>query len=332
MTDLVAIARSFFAPGKGILAADESVHTATERLASVGVPASEEMRKKYRELFFGADGIEEYLSGIILFEETLGQSNSDGKPFAESLAERGIAPGIKVDEGTEPFPDSPQELISKGLLDLPKRLETYKKQGAVFTKWRAVFRIEGDLMPSSQAIHENAKRLAQYAKDVQMAGLIPIVEPEVLYEGHHGRAKSRKVLEQVLGALFAVLDEQAVDISTLVLKSAMTLSGHETGKIDTPDEVAEDTVAALIASVPKELSGIVFLSGGQTSDQAIHNLAAISHKAHELNAPWPLSFSYARALQEDALKAWQGKEENVPHAREVFIHRLKQASAAVRGL
>ncbi len=330
MIDLVTQARSLFAPGKGILAADESVHTATARLAACGIATSAEMRRQYRDLFFGAEGIEQYLSGVILFSDSLGEKGDDEELFPASLASRGIAPGIKVDLGTEPFPQSPDELLTQGLLDLPERLVAYKAQGATFTKWRAVVRIDGDQLPSSIALHENAKRLANYAKAVQSAGLVPILEPEVLYEGKHSRQKSRAVLTETLSVLFAILDEHAVDRASLILKTSMVLSGKESGKRDTPEEVAANTVAALRESVPSQIAGIVFLSGGQTPDQAADNLAAITKEAHATGAPWPLTFSYARALQEDALAAWQGKAENVPAARAAFLSRLSAASAAVR--
>ena len=329
MTDLVAIARQLFANGKGILAADESVHTATARLASYGVEAGEEMRRQYRDLFLGAPGVEQYLSGVILFSETLLQKGNDKKLFPKSLAERGIAPGIKVDLGTEPISTSPAELITQGLLDLPERLAEYKKQGAVFTKWRAVIRIDGNDLPTAAAIHENAKRLASYAKEVQTAGLVPILEPEVLYEGKHSRQRAHAVLEETLGTLFSVLEEHSVDRASLVLKTSMALSGSENGKRDTPEEVAEDTLAALMKSVPKQVAGVVFLSGGQSPDQATENLAAISRRAKEISAPWPLTFSYARALQDEALALWKGKEENVPAARAAFLSRLAKVSAAL---
>lgn len=329
MTDLIAIARSLFVPGKGILAADESVHTATARLATYGVEAGEEMRRQYRELFLGAPGAERYLSGVILFSETLLEKGNDKRFFPASLAARGIAPGIKVDLGTEPFPESPQELITQGLLDLPERLSNYKKQGAIFTKWRAVIRIEGDQLPTAVAMHENAKRLASYAKEVQTAGLVPILEPEVLYKGAHSRQRARTVITEALGTLFSVLKEQAVDYASIILKSSMALSGDASGKKDTPEEVAEDTLAAFMESVPRQVAGIVFLSGGQTPDQATENLVAITKRAKNMQAPWPLTFSYARALQEEALALWKGKEENVPAARAAFLTRLAKVSAAL---
>lgn len=328
MTDLVAIARSFFAPGKGILAADESVSSAVTRLASYGIATSEEMRRQFRDLFVGTAGIEQYLSGVIFFSETLLQKGNDSKLFTESLSQRGVQPGIKVDLGYEPFSASPKELITNGLLDLSERLVEYKKQGATFTKWRAAIRIEGDTLPTSAAIHENAKRLASYAKEVQAVGLVPILEPEVLLEGKHSRKQAREVLEETLGVLFSMLEEHAVDRASVILKTSMVLSGAASEKKDTPNEVAEDTVAALIASVPRQVAGIVFLSGGQTPDQATDNLAAITRAAQTANAPWPLTFSYARALQEEALTVWKGKEENVPAARAAFLTRLARVSAA----
>ncbi|HEX8916962.1 MAG TPA: class I fructose-bisphosphate aldolase, partial [Chloroflexota bacterium] len=299
------------------------------RLASYGITAGEEMRRQYRDLFLGADGIEQYLSGVILFSETLGEKGNDKKLFPASLASRGIAPGIKVDQGTEPLPESPEETLTQGLLDLSSRLAEYKKQGAVFTKWRAVVRIEGDQLPSAVALHENAKRLAQYAKEVQSAGLVPILEPEVLLSGAHSRKRSRDVIGETFHTLFSVLEEHAVDHASLIIKTSMALSGDASGKSDTPEDVADDTVAALVDSIPRQVAGIVFLSGGQTPDQAIDNLKAITKRAHEARAPWPMTFSYARAFQEEALTLWKGQSENVPAAREAFLARLAAASKAL---
>ena len=331
MTDLVSIARSLMVPGKGILAADESVHSATARLAPYGIPAGEEMRRQFRDLFINAEGIEQYLSGVILFSETLVQKGNNKKLFPKSLAARGITPGIKVDLGTEPFPESPHELITQGLLDLPERLAQYKKQGAVFTKWRAVIRIDGDNLPTNVVLHENAKRLASYAKEVQTAGLVPILEPEVLLEGTHSRIRARTVIEQTLQTLFSVLAEHSVDRASVIIKTSMALSGEASGKKDTPEEVAADTIAALVASVPPQVTGIVFLSGGQAPAQATENLSAIIKEAKRAGAPWPLTFSFARALQDEALELWKGKVENVPAARTAFLSRLAKVSVAVLG-
>lgn len=329
MTDLVATARALFAPHKGILAADESVNSATKRLASYGIPAGPEMRRQFRDLFLGAPGVEQHLSGVILFSETLEQKGNDKKLFPESLAARGIAPGIKVDLGTEPMSESPDELITQGLLDLPERLAIYKKQGGVFTKWRAVIRIDGDTLPSTTALHENAKRLAHYAKEVQSAGMVPILEPEVLLDGNHSRQRARAVISETMGTIFSVLDELSVDRASLIIKSSMALSGRDSGKVDTPEEVAEDTLGAFLETIPRQIAGIVFLSGGQGPDQATNNLAAITKHAKSMNAPWPLTFSFARTLQEEALAVWKGKEENVEAARAAFLTRLAAVSAAL---
>lgn len=324
-------ARSFFDAGKGLLAADESTTTATKRLGEYGIAASEENRRLYRELFLGAPGVENYLSGVILYEETFGQKANDKKKFPESLALRGIAPGIKVDQGTEPFPESTDEVITKGLIGLPERLADFRKRGALFTKWRAVITIDGTRLPSAMAIHENAKRLGNYAKDAQMANLVPIIEPEVLYDGSHSRLRAKEVLEETICAVFAVLEEQSVDLSAVILKTAMALTGKGCGVIDAPEDVAHDTLDALMKCVPKKIPGIVFLSGGQTPDQATDNLRAIARQAKEREAPWPLTFSYARALQEEALAVWKGDAKNVDAAREVFMGRLKKVSEAQKG-
>jgi fructose-bisphosphate aldolase class I len=328
MTDLADVAHLLLAPGKGLLAADESVHTADKRLESYGITSGQGMRKYYRELFLEAPGVEEYLSGVILFTETLIEEGEEGKLFPDELAAHGIEPGIKVDEGTEPMPESPKELITNGLLGLPERLVEFKKRGATFTKWRAVITIEGDTLPSAQALHENAKRLATYAKQAQEAELVPILEPEVLLEGNHSRLRASEVLKETLRVLFSVLEEQAVDRSGIILKTAMALSGSASGKTDTPEEVAESTLDALLANVPRDVAGIVFLSGGQTPDQATANLAAILKRARVASAPWPMTFSFARALQEEALAAWKGDPANVPAARAAFLARLAKVAAA----
>jgi fructose-bisphosphate aldolase, class I len=331
MTDPVALARAFFENGKGILAADESVHSATARLAAYGIATGPEMRRQYRDLLLGAEGIERYLSGVILFSDSLGEKGNDKKLFPSSLAERGIMPGVKVDLGTEPLAGSSQELITNGLLDLPERLATYKKQGAVFTKWRAVIRIDGDTLPTALAIHENVRRLASYARQAQEAGLVPILEPEVLLAGKHSRTRARAVIRETLGTLFSVLEEHSVDRASVILKTSMVLSGDESGKKDTPEEVAEDTLAALMESVPRQVAGIVFLSGGQTPEQATDNLSAICRLSRANGGtPWPLTFSYARALQEEALSIWKGKEANVPAARAAFIARLAKVSSSLQ--
>jgi fructose-bisphosphate aldolase, class I len=330
MTDLSTVARTLLSPGKGILAADESVHTADKRLADHGIVASPEMRHAFHDLFFSAPGIEEYLSGVILFTEQLEQKGSDKKLFPKSLAARGIIPGIKVDEGTEPFPESPDELITRGVIGLCDRLIGFHKTyGTGFTKWRAVIRIEGDRLPTAQVLVENARRIATYARDAQEVSMVPIVEPEVLYEGTHSRMRAKEVLETTLHTVFDALTDHAVDLSGVILKTSMVLSGAESGRTDSPEEVAEATVDALMATVPPGLAGIVFLSGGQTPDQATENLRAIAARVRETGARWPVTFSFARALQEEALNIWQGKKENVPAAQEAFRARLQKVSEAL---
>lgn len=330
--DLLDTARSLVHPGKGILAADESSTSADKRLAAFGIETGEEMRRKERDMFLATPGIEEYLSGVILFDETLRQKGNDGRPFGEILSSRGIVPGIKVDQGLEPFPESPDEVITKGLLGLSERLAEYRTTyGTGFTKWRATVSIDGDRLPTAPMLVENAKRLASYAYEAQNAGMVPIVEPEVLLAGTHSRLRSRAVLETTLTTVFDALKEHAVDMSGVILKTAMAISGSESGRTDTPEEVAEDTMGAFLATLPRGLGGIVFLSGGQTPEQATDNLRAIAKEAKAKNAPWPLTFSYARALQEEALEAWGGKDENVDAAREVFLTRLKSVFLAARG-
>lgn len=332
MTDLLETARLLVHPGKGILAADESNASADKRLASYGIETGEEMRRKERDMLLNCPGVEEYLSGVILYDETLRQKGGDKKLFGASLTARGIVPGIKVDEGTEAAPESPDELITKGLLGLPERLTEYRtKFGTGFTKWRAVIRIDGDRLPTASVMQENAKRLASYAYEVQMAGMVPMVEPEVLLEGNHSRVRSRAVLEETLRTLTRALEMQSIDMSGVILKTAMAISGSGSGKQDTPEEVAEETVGALIECMPRGLGGVVFLSGGQTPDQATDNLRAIERAARAKKAPWPLTFSYSRALQDEALRAWGGKDENVEAAREAFRARLKSVYLAARG-
>lgn len=332
MIDLQEIARTLVAPPKGILAADESNASANKRLASCGIETTAETRRKFRELFLDAPDIEQYLSGVILFEETLDQNDDKGEPFPALLHRRGIMSGIKIDQGTEPMEGSPDELITGGLLGLSKRLHTYREaHDTKFTKWRAVIKIDGDRLPTAPAIVENVKRLAMSARCVQEAGMVPMLEPEVLYDGKHSRARCRAVLEETMTALMKALEEHSVDVSAVIIKTSMAMSGKDTKKLDTPEEVAEDTLGALMASVPKEVPGIVFLSGGQGDDQATDNLRAIAKLAKKLNAPWKLTFSYSRAIEEDALSAWQCRVENVPAARAAYLDRLKKVSAAAGG-
>lgn len=327
MESLYKVAQDLVAPGKGILAADESTPSANKRLRAVGIPETPEMRRVYRELFTTAPGIEPYLGGVILYEETLVDSTRDGVPFPKLLRERGIHPGIKVDMGTEPFGDD-GEVITHGLEGLAGRLKKYKELGATFAKWRAVIRIEGDKLPTDAFLKESATRLCKYAKTCQREGFVPIVEPEVLLEGDHTRARAAEVIEEALAILVAEVVEQHVDPRALLIKSSMALSGSDSGCHDTTEEVATDTLHAFHEAVPDSIAGIVFLSGGQSEAQATLNLQTIASKGPQ---PWPLTFSYARALQQEALHIWKGEDKNIPKAQEVFLKRLELVSKASRG-
>jgi fructose-bisphosphate aldolase class I len=332
LDDLSDIARTLVAPGKGLLAADESNKSADDkRLTPYHIATGPEMRREFRDLFLETPGMEKYISGVILYSETMDQKDDeDGLAFPESLKRRGIIPGIKVDEGLEPFPDSPDETITKGLVGLSERVAAFKsRHNPGFTKWRAQITIDGDRLPTTQAIVENAKRLALYAFEVQKGGMVPIVEPEVLLNGNHSRLRAREVITKVMHALVASMEDQSVDMTAVIVKTSMAVSGDQSGHKDTPEEVAEDTLAALMESIPASVPGIVFLSGGQTPDEATENLRAITKLAREKNAPWPLTYSYARAFQEEGLEIWEGKPENVPAAREAFIARLKKVSDAI---
>ncbi|VAW33085.1 Fructose-bisphosphate aldolase class I [hydrothermal vent metagenome] len=329
MYDLHEIALNLVAHKKGLLAADESIKTAGKRLVACGVESTAETRRQYRELFLDTPSIEKYLSGVILFEETLKQSSDSGVPFPELLEQKGILPGIKVDQGTELMTDSSNETVTKGLLDLEERLAPYRASGARFTKWRAVIRIDGDTLPSAKAIMENAKRLASYALTAQQSGFVPILEPEVLLEGNHSRLRTKDVIEATMNAVFSAVDDIAVDRTALIIKTSMALSGSDSGRTDTPEEVADSTVEALKACIPADVPGIVFLSGGQSPDQATNNLSAIMKLAHKVGVPWNITFSYARALQSESLSVWKGEKDNMQNARTVFLERLVKVTDAL---
>ncbi len=325
--DLASVARSLVAPGKGILAADESLGTIKKRFASVQVEPNEEMRRAYREIFFTTPGVENFISGIILFDETIRQKAKDGRPFPGVLKEKGIKPGIKVDKGTVDLANFPGEKITEGLDGLRDRLKEYRSQGAVFAKWRAVITI-GDHIPTNACIDENAHALARYAALAQENGLVPIVEPEVLMDGKHTIQRCEAVSEATLKSVFARLYENRVLLEGMLLKPNMVLPGKEAPQQASVSEVAEATLRCLKRSVPAAVPGIVFLSGGQSAELATEHLNAMNALGPH---PWELSFSYARALQEPALKAWRGKEENVAAARKIFYHRARCNSAARSG-
>ncbi|MCH8329456.1 MAG: fructose-bisphosphate aldolase class I [Nanoarchaeota archaeon] len=313
--------------GKGVLAADESVKTATKRLASINVESTEETRRQYRNLILTAPGMENYICGVILFEETLKQKTDSGVLFPEHLAKLGIVPGIKVDQGLADL-EGTNEQFTKGLDGLGNRLEEYKKIGCRFTKWRAVYAISENT-PSEKIIKKNAEDLAKYAHICQQHGFVPIVEPEVLIDGTHSIEKCYEVTEKVLTAVFAALKTENVAIDCMILKPSMVISGKQAENHASVDEVAKQTVKLLKATIPPELPSINFLSGGQTPEEATVHLNRMHTLGQEL--PWYLSFSYARALQGPALKAWQGKEENLQSAQEAFLKRAKLASLATKG-
>ena len=325
--DLEATARALVAPGKGILAADESTGTIEKRFRSIEVESTEENRRAYRDLLFTTEGVEEFISGVILFDETIRQASADGAPFAQLLAERGIVPGIKVDKGAKPLANAPGETITEGLDGLRERLSEYRELGARFTKWRAVITI-GEQLPSEYCIWTNAHALARFAALSQEAGLVPIVEPEVLMDGTHTIETSYRITGRMLNAVFTELHDQRVELGGMLLKPNMVLSGYESAGQASHDEVAEATLRCLYRHVPAAVPGIVFLSGGQTDEDATAHLSAMNARGPH---PWELSFSYGRALQAPALKAWRGDEANVEAAQRAFYHRARLNGAARSG-
>jgi fructose-bisphosphate aldolase class I len=325
--ELHETAKALVAEGKGILAADESDGTIKKRFDSIGVESTEDNRRAYRELLFGTEGAEEFVSGVILFDETIRQSASDGTPFPELLAAKGVIPGIKVDNGAKPLALADGETITEGLDGLRERLEEYRQLGARFTKWRATYTI-GDGKPSEYAVWTNAHALARYAALAQEAGLVPIVEPEVLMDGVHSLAESSRATGRALQGVYVELHDQRVDLRGTLLKPNMVLSGYEADDRAGVDEVAEATLDVLYRHVPAAVPGIVFLSGGQTDEDATAHLNTMNARGPH---PWQLSFSYGRALQAPALKAWRGEAANVAAAQAAYLHRAAMNSAARSG-
>jgi fructose-bisphosphate aldolase, class I len=328
MTELETTARALVAEGKGILAADESDGTIKKRFDSIGVESTEDTRRAYRELLFATEGIEEFISGVILFDETIRQSSSDGTPFPKLLESKGIIPGIKVDKGAKALALAPDETITEGLDGLRARLEEYRGLGARFAKWRATYSIASE-KPSEYCVWTNAHALARYAALCQEAGLVPIVEPEVLQDGTHSLEQSAKATGRVLQAVYTELHDQRIDYRGTLLKPNMVLSGYEAADRAGIDEVADATLYELYKHVPAAVPGIVFLSGGQTDADATAHLNAMNKRGPH---PWELSFSYGRALQAPALKAWAGKTENVEAAQRAFYLRAKLNGAARTGM
>lgn len=328
LQELSATARALVAPGKGILAADESFPTIEKRFKSIDVPSTEANRRAYREMLFTTPGISDFISGVILFDETLRQQASDGRRLADVLSQQGISPGIKVDKGAKALAACPGETITEGLDGLLQRLHDYRALGARFAKWRAVITI-GKGLPSRTCIHTNAHALARYAALSQEAGLVPIVEPEVLMDGDHTLERCYEVTYETLHTVYHELFAQRVSLEGTLLKPNMVLSGTDCPVQASVQEVAEATVRCLRHTVPGAVPGIVFLSGGQTDELATAHLNAMNRR--DISLPWQVSFSYGRALQAPPLAAWKGEATNVPAGQQAFYHRAKCNSAARYG-
>lgn len=326
--ELEATAKAMVANGKGILAIDESTPTIGKRFDTINLESTEENRRAYRDLLITNPGGKEYISGMILFDETIRQSSSDGTPFAKALIDQGIMPGIKVDTGAKDFALHSNEKVTEGLDGLRDRLAEYKTLGAKFAKWRAVITI-GDNIPSQACIDANAHALARYAGLCQEAGIVPMVEPEVLMDANNTIERCYEVTETTLSTLFNTLKSQDVSIEHTILKTNMVISGKQCPTQASVEEVAEQTVRCLTKNVPTELPGIVFLSGGQSAELATAHLNAMN--ANNPDLPWPLSFSYGRALQEPCLKAWGGSAANLEAAQKALLHRSKCNSLACNG-
>ncbi|TAK41055.1 MAG: fructose-bisphosphate aldolase class I [Betaproteobacteria bacterium] len=326
-TLLATTAAAMVAKGKGILAADESSGTCETRFKSVGVECTEENRRIYRGLLLTTPGVEQFVSGVILFDETIRQKTDDGVPFAGYLAKKGIIPGIKVDKGAQALPLCPGEKVTEGLDGLPKRLDEYFRLGARFAKWRAVITI-GDAIPTHTCLYANAHALARYAAACQEASIVPVIEPEVLLDGAHSIERCEEVTEAALRATYAALAAHNVAFEHTILKASMVVSGKSHSRQAGVDEVAERSVRVLKRTVPAAQPGVVFLSGGQSDASATAHLNAM---AAMKGLPWPLTFSYSRALQNPALKTWKGQSGNIVAAQKAFHHRARMNGLACQG-
>jgi fructose-bisphosphate aldolase class I len=328
LADLTSTARAIVAPGKGILAADESTGTIKKRFDKIGVESTEENRRAYRDLLFTTDGVEDFISGVILFDETIRQSTSDGVPFPKVLAGKGIIPGIKPDKGAKPLAlAAAGETVTEGLDGLRDRLAEYRELGARFAKWRTTYTIT-DALPSQYAIDVNADTQARYAALCQEAGIVPIVEPEVLMDGTHTIERSFEVTSAVLEGVFRSLYDQRIAYEGMLLKPNMVLPGYECPKQVSDEEIADATVRCFRGVVPAAVPGIVFLSGGQSDEEATSRLNAMNSIGPH---PWELSFSYGRALQAAAQQAWRGDDANRDAAQRAFYHRARMNSIARSG-
>jgi fructose-bisphosphate aldolase class I len=329
LADLNKVALAMVAPGKGILAADESSGTIKKRFDGIDVVSSEETRRDYREMLFrSSEAMTRNISGVILYDETIWQDAKDGTPLVKIIEQSGAIPGIKVDEGTQALPNCPGELITVGLDKLAERLRKYYERGARFAKWRAVINIDKDKIPSMTAIHVNAHALARYAALCQDAQIVPIVEPEVLMDGDHDIDRCYEISQRVLNKTFQELRIQRVALEGMILKPNMVVPGKKSTRQASVEEVSEKTVRLLKNCVPAAVPGIAFLSGGQSDEDATAHLNAMSRIG---GLPWHLTFSYGRALQAAPLKAWSGKAENVAAGQRAFTHRARMNSLASQG-
>ncbi|MGO8840639.1 MAG: class I fructose-bisphosphate aldolase [Methyloceanibacter sp.] len=326
--NLESVAASLVADGKGILAADESVPTLTKRFDILGITSTEQSRRTYREMLFTSPGAAKFISGAIMYDETIRQKNSGGIPFAKTLESQGVMPGIKVDTGAKPFAASPKETVTEGLDGLRDRLREYRNMGARFAKWRAVIHIT-DSLPSTACVSANAHALARYASLCQEQDLVPIVEPEVLMEGSHSIARCERVTGVVLHAVFDALFEQGIMLEAMLLKPNMVIAGKQCAQQASVDEVADATLSCLRRYVPAAVPGIVFLSGGQPARLATAHLNALNRI--ENTKPWKISFSYGRALQDPALEAWHGRDEYLAAGQRALCHRACLNGAAALG-
>ena len=327
---LVQTAQALVAEKKGILAADESSGTIKRRFDSINVESTEESRRNYREILFRTAGIADFVSGVILFDETIRQDGADGTPMVKVLSNQGIIPGIKVDKGTVPLPSATDELVTEGLDGLRDRLKEYAELGAGFTKWRAVISIADDT-PTAYGLSANAHALARFAAMSQEAGLVPIVEPEILRDGGHSIDRCFEVTEEVLREVFDQLAQQKVLLEGMLLKPSMVISGGSADQRADPEEVAEKTIDCFKRVLPASVPGVVFLSGGEPDGSVTANLNALNQRAPEVDAPWQLSFSFGRSLQGAPLAAWGGKSENTEAAALAFYTRARLTSAARQG-
>ena len=327
LNTLEEIAEYIVSDGKGILAADESNPTCGKRFDSIGVESTESNRRDYREMLFRSSGMKDNIGGVILFDETIRQNAQDGTPLVELIKNQGALPGIKVDKGLAPLDSSPEETLTQGLDGLDERCKEYFTLGAKFTKWRAVIKISDDI-PTDACIQANMEALARYAKIVQENNMVPMVEPEVLMDGNHSIERCYEVTSKSLNTLFKCLKDEGVNIAGTILKPNMVTSGSTAEAQASIQEVAEMTVQCLKENVPSDLPGITFLSGGQSDVNATAHLDAMNKIG---GFSWKLSFSYGRALQQPSLKAWLGKEENVPQAQEALSHRALMNKLAANG-